>query len=80
MSTRYPAVEVTCDKLSAKDLKGPVRSKTHRFQTRVKFEASYKQEKHNIYFPGNATRKRFSSLSKISSNERQIVELQSSKN
>uniref|UniRef100_A0A1B0AQ32 Uncharacterized protein n=1 Tax=Glossina palpalis gambiensis TaxID=67801 RepID=A0A1B0AQ32_9MUSC len=44
MPTRYAATEVTFDKLSAKHLKGPVRNKTHRFQTRLQFGISCKQD------------------------------------
>uniref|UniRef100_A0A1B0FDZ8 60S ribosomal protein L27 n=5 Tax=Glossina TaxID=7393 RepID=A0A1B0FDZ8_GLOMM len=50
MPTRYTASEITFDKLSAKDLKDPVKRKTHRFQTRVKFETSYKEGKNKWFF------------------------------
>ncbi|TMW54036.1 hypothetical protein DOY81_000904 [Sarcophaga bullata] len=50
MPTRYTASEISFEKLSAKDLKDPIKRKTHRFQTRVKFESSYKEGKNKWFF------------------------------
>uniref|UniRef100_A0A1L8EFB4 60S ribosomal protein L27 n=1 Tax=Haematobia irritans TaxID=7368 RepID=A0A1L8EFB4_HAEIR len=50
MPTRYTASEITFDKLSPKDLKDPAKRKAHRFQTRVKFESSYKEGKNKWFF------------------------------
>ncbi|XP_055380808.1 60S ribosomal protein L27 [Condylostylus longicornis] len=49
MPTRY-TVDITFEKISAKDLKDPVKRKTHRFQTRVKFESRYKAGKNKWFF------------------------------
>ncbi|XP_055908589.1 60S ribosomal protein L27 [Eupeodes corollae] len=54
MPTRYVVHDISFDKLStkeaAKDLKDPVKRKTHRFQTRVKFESTYKEGKNKWFF------------------------------
>uniref|UniRef100_T1H638 Uncharacterized protein n=1 Tax=Megaselia scalaris TaxID=36166 RepID=T1H638_MEGSC len=44
MPTRYTVVTSPW-KRSTKDLKDPAKRKTHRFQTRVKFESRYKAGK-----------------------------------
>uniref|UniRef100_A0A0K8TQG6 60S ribosomal protein L27 n=1 Tax=Tabanus bromius TaxID=304241 RepID=A0A0K8TQG6_TABBR len=49
MPTRY-TVDLTLDKISTKDLKDPAKKKTHRFQTRVKFEERYKAGKNKWFF------------------------------
>lgn len=50
MPTRYNVSDISLDKISAKDLKDPVKRKTHRFQTRVKFEEKYKAGKNKWFF------------------------------
>lgn len=50
MPTRYTAHDISFEKLSPKDLKDPVKRKTHRFQTRVKFESVYKEGKNKWFF------------------------------
>ncbi|XP_034670608.1 60S ribosomal protein L27-like [Drosophila subobscura] len=50
MPTRYTAHDISFEKLSPKDLKDPVKSKTHRFQTRVKFDSIYKEGKNKWFF------------------------------
>ena len=50
MPTRYTAHDITFEKLSSKDLKDSAKKKAHRFQTRVKFEATYKEGKNKWFF------------------------------
>ncbi|KAJ6645459.1 60S ribosomal protein L27 [Pseudolycoriella hygida] len=50
MPTRYSVSDVALEKVSSKDLKDPVKRKTHRFQTRVKFEEKYKAGKNRWFF------------------------------
>lgn len=50
MPTRYAVHDISFEKLSPKDLKDPVKKKTHRFQTRVKFESTYKEGKNKWFF------------------------------
>ncbi|CAG9864858.1 unnamed protein product [Phyllotreta striolata] len=50
MPTRY-SVDLASDlKVTAKDLKDPMKRKKARFQTRVKFEERYKQGKNKWFF------------------------------
>lgn len=49
MPTRY-SVDIPFEKINPKDLKDPVKRKTHRFQTRVKFEERYKAGKNKWFF------------------------------
>ncbi|XP_055692231.1 60S ribosomal protein L27 [Lutzomyia longipalpis] len=49
MPTRY-SVDIPFEKVSVRDLKDPVKRKTHRFQTRVKFEERYKAGKNKWFF------------------------------
>lgn len=49
MPTRY-SVDIPFEKINPKDLKDPVKRKTHRFQTRVKFEDRYKAGKNKWFF------------------------------
>lgn len=50
MPTRYSVSDVALEKVTVKDLKDPVKRKTHRFQTRVKFEEKYKAGKNKWFF------------------------------
>lgn len=50
MPTRYSVSDIAFDKVTVKDLKDPVKRKTHRFQTRVKFEEKYKAGKNKWFF------------------------------
>ncbi|XP_055314082.1 60S ribosomal protein L27 [Sitodiplosis mosellana] len=50
MPTRYSVSDIAFEKVSVKDLKDPVKRKTHRFQTRVKFEEKYKAGKNKWFF------------------------------
>lgn len=50
MPTRYSVSDISFEKVSVKDLKDPVKRKTHRFQTRVKFEEKYKAGKNKWFF------------------------------
>ena len=50
MPTRYTAPDIQFEKLSVKDLKEPIKKKTHRFQTRVKLESTYKEGKNKWFF------------------------------
>lgn len=50
MPTRYSVSDISFDKVTVKDLKDPVKRKTHRFQTRTKFEEKYKAGKNKWFF------------------------------
>lgn len=50
MPTRYTVNDISLEKINAKDLKDPAKRKTHRFQTRVKFESRYKAGKNKWFF------------------------------
>ena len=50
MPTRYSVSDIAFEKVTVKDLKDPVKRKTHRFQTRVKFEEKYKAGKNKWFF------------------------------
>lgn len=50
MPTRYSVSDISFEKVTVKDLKDPVKRKTHRFQTRVKFEEKYKAGKNKWFF------------------------------
>lgn len=50
MPTRYSVSDIPFEKVTVKDLKDPAKRKTHRFQTRVKFEEKYKAGKNKWFF------------------------------
>lgn len=50
MPTRYTVQDIQFEKVTVKDLKDPIKRKTHRFQTRVKFEERYKAGKNKWFF------------------------------
>lgn len=50
MPTRYTVADISLDKVTVKDLKDAQKRKTHRFQTRVKFEEKYKSGKNKWFF------------------------------
>lgn len=50
MPTRYSVSDITFEKVTPKELKDPIKRKTHRFQTRMKFEERYKAGKNKWFF------------------------------